>query len=216
MCHERRHGPLDGPSPRSCRPEAELDTDAGPGAEADEDISAAAGSAVEADVAHRRAVEAGVAQGRETYVARRRSALYRALEDPFAPVIGPVRDPGSTGVRTGTPRSDSWWNLEAQLVGGPYRRHLSLDGMWRAVGSPAGKGPLAWIAMARPLLPAFHRYFENLAACGYHEKSKHRIYLFIGQEDLDDDHRAGDVITPLWLIAEGYASFLDSDVSSDG
>ena len=93
---------------------------------------------------------------------------------------------------------------------------LSLDGMWRADGSPAGKGPLEWIALARPLVPAFNRYFENLAACGYHEKFKHRLYLFIEEEDLDDDHRAGDVTTPLWLIAEAYASFLDSAVSSDG
>jgi hypothetical protein len=215
MDRERRTNSPGWLIPHTCRPEAGPETDAGPEAEADEDPSTAAGSAVEADVAHRRAVEADVAHRREADVAHRRSALYRALEDPFTPVTGPVRDPESTGTRTGPSRSTSWESLEEQLVHGPYRRYLSLDGMWRADGAPAGKGPLAWIAMARPLLPAFHRYFANLAACGYHEKSKHRLYLFIAEEDLDDDHRAGDVITPLWLIAEAYASFLDSVVSSD-
>jgi hypothetical protein len=216
MYPERRTNLSESLIPHTRRPEAEPETDAGPAAEADEDPLTAADSAVEADIAHRRAVEADVAHRREAYLAHRRSALYRALEDPFSPVTGPVRDPRSTGVTTEPPRAGPWENLEMQLVDGPYRRYLSLDGMWRAVGSPAGKGPLVWIALARPLLPAFNRYFANLAACGYHEKSKHRIYVFIAEEDFDDDHLAGDVITPLWLIAEAYASFLDSVVSSDG
>ncbi len=47
-------------------------------------------------------------------------------------------------------------------------------------------------------------------------KFRYGHLLFIEEEeDLDDDHRAGDVTTPLWLIAETYASFLDSVVSSD-
>jgi hypothetical protein len=142
--------------------------------------------------------------------------LHEALEDLPPTVSGPVRDPRSTGITTGPSRSTSWENLEAQFVHGPYRRYLSLDGMWRAVGAPAGKGPLEWIALARPLVPAFHRYFENLAACGYVEKSRYCCLLSIEEEDLDDDHRAGDVTTPLWLIAEAYASILDSEVSSDG
>ena len=197
MCQERRHGPPDGLIPHPCRPAAEPETDARPEAEADEDREAGRDPAVEA------------------YVAHRRSELQEALEDPFSPVTGPVRDPGSTGIATGSSRGTSWENLEAQLVGCSVRRRLSLDGVWRAVGSPAGKGPLEWIALARPMVPAFNRYFENLAACGYHEKSKHRSYLFIEEGDLDDDHRAGDVTTPLWLIAEAYASFLDSVTSSD-
>jgi hypothetical protein len=119
----------------------------------------------------------------------------------------------STGITTGPSRSTSWENLEAQFVHGPYRRYLSLDGMWRAVGAPAGKGPLEWLALARPLVPAFTRYFENLAACGYVEKSRYCRLLSIQEEDLDDDHWAGDVTTPLWLIAEAYASILDSEVS---
>ena len=110
----------------------------------------------------------------------------------------------------------SWDNLDEQLVDGPDRRRLSLDGMWRADGSPAGKGPLEWIALARPLVPAFHRYFENLDACGYVEKSRYCCLLSIEEEDLDDDHQAGDVITSLWLIAQAYASFVDGGVSSDG
>jgi hypothetical protein len=152
----------------------------------------------------------------EAYVTHRRLELHKALEDPLSPVTGPVRDPKWTGIKTEPSRSTSWENLEAQLVDGPNRRRLSLDGMWRAVGSPAGKGPLEWIALAKPLLPAFNRYFENLAACGFHAKANHRIYLFIEEEDRDDDHRAGDVTTPLWLIGEGFAAFLDSVVSSDG
>jgi hypothetical protein len=147
----------------------------------------------------------------EAYVAHRRLKLHEALEDPLSPVTGPVRDPNSTGPSRGT----SWQNLEGQIFDGPDHRRLSLDGMWRADGSPAGKDPLEWIALARSLLPAFYRYFENLAACGYHEMSKHRILLFIEEQDLDDDHQAGDLTTPLWVIAELYASFLDSVVSSD-
>jgi hypothetical protein len=190
MCQECRHGPSDALFPHPCRPEAEPETDAAPQAE------------------HDPAVEA--------YVAHRRLELYKALKYPFTPVTGPVRDPRSPGITTGPPRSRSWENLDAQIVDGPDRRRLSLDGMWRADGAPAGKGPMEWVALARPLLPAFHRYFANLAACGFHEKSRHCDLLFIEEEDLDDDHRAGDVITPLWLIAEAYSSFLDSVVSSDG
>jgi len=172
--------------PHTCRPEAEPETDARPEAERDPAV--------------------------EAYLAHRRLKLDEALADPLSPVTGPVRDPKSMRPSWET----SWENLEAQLVDGPYRRYLSLDGMWRAEGSPAGKGPLEWIALAKPLLPAFNRYFENLAACGFHAKANHRIYVFIEEQDLDDDHRAGDLTTRLWLIAEAYASFLDSVVSSDG
>ena len=152
----------------------------------------------------------------EAYVAHRRFELHEALEDPFAPVTGPVRDPKSTGITTEPSRLMAWENLNAQLYDGPDRRRLSLDGLWRAEGSPAGKGPLEWIALARPLVPAFHRYFENLAACGYHFEFGCRPFLFIEEEDLDDDHRAGDVTTPLWLIAQAYASMLETAASSDG
>jgi hypothetical protein len=198
MCQERRHGPPDGLSPHPCRTEAEPETDAGLEAEADEDLEARSDPAV------------------EVYVARRRSELHEALEDPFSPVTGPVRDPKSTGIKTGPSRGTSWENLDAQLFDGPDRRRLSLDGVWRAVGSPTGKGPLEWIALAKPLVPAFSRYFENLGACGFHYKSRYGHLLFIQEQDLDNDHQAGDVTTSVWLIGEAFASFLDSVVSSDG
>ena len=198
MCQRRRHGPPDGLSPHPCRPEVEPETDAVSEAEADEDPQAGHDPAVEA------------------FVARRRLELHETLEDLPPTVSGPVRDPRSTGITTEPSRSTSWGNLEAQLVDGPYRRYLSLDGMWRAVGSPPGKGPLEWIALARPLLPAFYRYLANLAACGYQNMPDHGLLLFIEEEDLDDDHQAGDVTTSLWLLAEAFASVLDSTVSSDG
>ena len=190
MCQNSRTHPPDELSQHPCRAEAEPETSAVPEVERDPAV--------------------------EAYIADRRCELHEALEDPFSPVTGPVRDPKSTGIKTGPSWLTSWENLDAQLFHGPDRRRLSLDGMWRADGSPVGKDPLEWIALARPLVPAFNRYFENLAACGYHKMSKHRIYLFIEEQDLDHDHRAGDVTTPLWLIAEAYASFLDSVVSSDG
>ena len=151
----------------------------------------------------------------ETYVVQRRFELNEALADPFTPVTGPVRDPYSAAITTGPSRSNSWENVEAQLVNGPVRRRVSLDGMWRAVGSPFGKGPLEWIVMARPLVRALNQHFANLAACGFHVKSNHRGYLFTAEEHLDDDRQAGDMITALWLVAEAYASFLDSVVSTD-
>jgi hypothetical protein len=190
MCPQRRTNSSELLIPHSNYPEAEPETDARPEAERDPAV--------------------------EAYIAQRRCELHEALKDPFIPVTRPVRDPKSTGITTEPSRSTSWENFEAQLVDGPYRRYLSLDGMWRAVGLPAGKGPMDWIAMARPLVPAFDRYFDNLAACGFHEKFKHRGYLFIAEEHCDDDHQAGDVITTLWLVAEAYSSFLDSVVSSDG
>jgi hypothetical protein len=190
MYPERRTNSSERLIPHTCRPDAEPETDA------------------RCEAEHDPAVEA--------YIAHRRLGLREALEDPFTSVTGPVRDPKSTGIKTEPSRSTSWENLEAQLVNGPYRRYLSLDGMWRAVGAPAGKCPMDWIAMARPLVPAFDRYFENLAACGFHEKFKHRDYLFIAEEHCDDDRQAGDVITTLWLVAEAFGSFLDSVVSSDG
>jgi hypothetical protein len=134
MYRERRISSSKWLMPHTCPSEAEPEKEGGPVAEADEDSLGGADSAVEADIAHLRAVEADVVHRREAYLAYRRSALYRALEDPFSPVTGPVRDPRSTGLITGPSRSTSWENLEVQLVGGPYRRYLSLDGMWRAVG----------------------------------------------------------------------------------
>jgi hypothetical protein len=186
MSQERRTDSSEWLIPHTCHPEAEPEAGAVPEAERDPAV--------------------------EAYIADRRCELHEALEDPLSPVTGPVHDPKSTGPSWLT----SWDNLETQLVAGPYRRCVSLHGMWRAVGLPVGKDPLAWIAMARPLVPAFNRYFANLAACGFHEKSKRRGYLYIEEEHCDDDRQAGDVITSLWLIAEAYASFLDSEVSSDG
>jgi hypothetical protein len=185
MCQKRGTNSSECLTPHTCRPDAEPETDAGPEAERDHAV--------------------------EVYVAHRRLKLDEALEDPLFPVTGPVRDLKSTGPSRGS----SWENLEAQLFDGPDRRRLSLDGMWRADGSQAGKDPMEWITLASPLVPAFNRYFENLVARGYVEKSRYRHLLFIEEQDLDDDHRAGDVTTPVWLIAEAYASYLDSVVSSD-
>ena len=190
MCPQRRTNSSELLIPHSNYPEAEPETDARPEAERDPAV--------------------------EAYLAHRRLKLDEALADPLSPVTGPVRDPRSPGITTGPPRSRSWENLDAQIVDGPDRRRLSLDGMWRADGSPDGKGPLEWIALARPLVPAFIRYFENIETCGYHNILKHSLLLFIEEEDLDDDHQAGDVTTSLWLIAQAYASVLDSTVSSDG
>ena len=189
MCQNSRTNPPDELSQHPCRAEAEPETGAVPEVERDPAV--------------------------EAYIAQRRCELHEALEDPFTPVTGPVRDPKSTGIKTGPSWLTSWDNFETQLVDGPYPRRVSLDGMWRAVGSPTGKGPMDWIAMAKPLVPAFDRYFENLAACGFHEKFKHRAYLFIAEEHCDDDRQAGDVITTLWVVAEAYGSFVDSVVSSD-
>jgi hypothetical protein len=189
MSQKRRTNSSERLIPHTGRPEAEPEAGAVPEAERDPAVDA--------------------------FIADRRCKLHEALEDPFTPVTGPVRDPKSTEAKTEPSRSTSWENLEAQLVNGPDRRRLSLDGMWRADGSPAGKDPLEWIALARPLVPAFIRYFENLTACGYLEKSRYSQLVSIEEKDLDDDHRAGDVTTPLWLVAEAYASFLDSVVSSD-
>jgi hypothetical protein len=190
MCQNSRTHPPDELSQHPCRAEAEPETSAVPEVERDPAV--------------------------EAYIAQRRFELHEALEDPFTPVTGPVRDPKSTGIKTGPSWLTSWDNFETQLVDGPYPRRVSLDGMWRAVGSPTGKGPMDWIAMARPLVPAFDRYFENLAACGFHAKANHGNYLFIEEEDLDDDHQPGDVTTSLWLIGEAFAAFVDSVVSLDG
>ena len=84
--------------PHTCRPEAEPETDARPEAERDPAV--------------------------EAYLAHRRLKLDEALADPLSPVTGPVRDPKSMRPSWET----SWENLEAQLVDGPYRRYLSLDG----------------------------------------------------------------------------------------
>ena len=113
MCQDSRINPPDGLSQHPCRPEAEPETAAVPEAERD--------PAVEAHIAHRR---------RE---------LHEALEDPFTPVTGPVHDLKSTGIKTGPSWLTSWDNLETQLFDGPYRRRVSLHGMWRAVGRPPAR-----------------------------------------------------------------------------
>ncbi len=85
---------------------------------------------------------------------------------------------------------------------------VSLNSLWRAVGSPAGQEPERWAEVAAPLLAGFAAYFERLETIGGSPVAGTRS-LWIWEDDSKDPWRTGDVMSHE-LIALVYASHLDS------
>ena len=85
---------------------------------------------------------------------------------------------------------------------------VSLNSLWRAVGSPAGQEPERWAEVAAPLLAGFAAYLERLETIGGSPAGGTRS-LWTWEEDSKDPWHTGDVMSHE-LIALVYASHLDS------
>jgi hypothetical protein len=85
---------------------------------------------------------------------------------------------------------------------------VSLNSLWRAVGSPAGEDPDRWADVAEPLLSGFSAYLDRLETIVGSPSARARS-LWIWEDDSKDPWRTGDLMGHE-LIALIYASHLDS------
>jgi hypothetical protein len=90
---------------------------------------------------------------------------------------------------------------------------LSLDAIWRSVGSPLGDDPMGWLAWAYPLAPAFDRYLSDLERIGCGpgiEDHRHASLYILEESDLEEEYwLPGDLMTTTWFVARAYAYYLD-------
>ena len=72
--------------------------------------------------------------------------------------------------RPDAPTTDARDLLDAQSA--TARRHfgVSLDALWRGVGSPADESPADWVELARPVVLAFAGYRRRLHQATAHER----------------------------------------------
>jgi hypothetical protein len=94
---------------------------------------------------------------------------------------------------------------QVEIFGGDQ---VSLNSLWRAVGSPAGDEPERWADVAEPLLSGFSAYFDRLETIGGSPAPRTRS-LWIWEDESKDPWRTGDLMGHE-LIALVYASHLDS------
>jgi hypothetical protein len=94
---------------------------------------------------------------------------------------------------------------QVEIFGGDQ---VSLNSLWRAVGSPAGQDPERWAEVAASLLAGFSSYLEQLESFGGSPGGSSRL-LWIWEDESKDPWRTGDLMSHE-LIAWMYASHLDS------
>jgi hypothetical protein len=85
---------------------------------------------------------------------------------------------------------------------------VSLNSLWRAVGSPAGQEPEKWAEIAATLLSGFSAYLDRLESIGGTPGSGTRP-LWTWEDESKDPWCTGDLMSHE-LIALVYASHLDS------
>jgi hypothetical protein len=84
---------------------------------------------------------------------------------------------------------------------------VSLDSLWRAVGSPSGHDPRCWSDLAAPLLSGFSAYLSRLDGDADATADPSRM-LWIWRDDSKDPWHTGDLMTHEF-IAWAYATYLD-------
>lgn len=94
---------------------------------------------------------------------------------------------------------------QVEIFGGDQ---VSLNSLWRAVGSPEGKDPERWVEVAAPLLSGFSAYLDRLESFGGSSSDSARP-LWIWEDDSKDPWLTGDLMSHE-LIAWVYASHLDT------
>ncbi len=104
--------------------------------------------------------------------------------------------------------SESWARTilrqQVEIFG---EEQVSLDSLWRAVGSPRGHDPRRWAELAAPLLAGYATYLGRLDGETDRAADPSRS-LWIWRDDSKDPWRTGDLMTHE-LIASAYASYLD-------
>ena len=94
---------------------------------------------------------------------------------------------------------------QVEIFGGDQ---VSLNSLWRAVGSPAGQDPKRWSELAAPLLDGFSSYLDRLENHGDSPGGQSPL-LWVWEDESKDPWRTGDLMSHE-LIAWVYASHLDS------
>ncbi len=94
---------------------------------------------------------------------------------------------------------------QVEIFGGDQ---VSLNSLWRAVGSPAGHEPERWAEVAGPLLAGFTAYLERLEGFGGMPAGELRL-LWTWEDESKDPWCTGDLMGHE-LVALVYASHLDS------
>jgi hypothetical protein len=92
---------------------------------------------------------------------------------------------------------------QVEIFGGAQ---VSLDSLWRAVGSPAGHNPEAWSALAAPFLQGLAVYLAKLE--GDSSPPAARL-VWIWEEESKDPWLTGDHMSDEF-IAWAYATYLDA------
>jgi hypothetical protein len=95
---------------------------------------------------------------------------------------------------------------QVEIFGGDQ---VSLNSLWRAVGSPEGKDPERWVEVAAPLLSGFSAYLHRLESFGGSSSSDSARPLWIWEDESKDPWLTGDLMSHE-LIAWVYASHLDT------
>ncbi len=85
---------------------------------------------------------------------------------------------------------------------------VSLDSLWRSVGSPAGHDPQRWSELAAPLLSGFSTYLDRVYQ-GTESKPGSARLVWIWDEESKDPWRTGDHMSHEF-IAWTYATYLDA------
>jgi hypothetical protein len=93
---------------------------------------------------------------------------------------------------------------QVEIFGGD---RVSLNSLWRAVGSPAGHDPDRWAELAAPLLAGFSTYLDRVETDQDMPSSSARL-LWIWEDESKDPWHTGDLMSHE-LIALVYASHLD-------
>jgi hypothetical protein len=94
---------------------------------------------------------------------------------------------------------------QVEIFGGDQ---VSLDSLWRSVGSPPGHDPRRWADLAAPLLTGFSTYLERLESETESTVSAPPL-LWTWEDDSKDPWRTGDLMSHE-LIAWTYAAYLDN------
>jgi hypothetical protein len=87
-------------------------------------------------------------------------------------------------------------------------QQVSLNSLWRAVGSPEGQEPKRWAEVAAPLVSGFSAYFDRIETIGGSPDAETRP-LWTWEDESKDPWHTGDLMSHE-LIALVYASHLDS------
>jgi hypothetical protein len=106
-------------------------------------------------------------------------------------------------------RTIGWARLalkqQVEIFGGAQ---VSLDGLWRAAGSPPGHDPRRWQALAAPFLSGFAAYARQLDGRRAVDADSSRL-IWTWDDESKDPWLHGDLMSEEF-VAAAYATYLDT------